>query len=198
MLTKDQIETNWDRFKNLLFTVDRPGILELVKYLENDTDMKTAPASTRYHGNYDGGLCEHCLNVYDNLVAITRALNEDFDASTLIIVALLHDLAKINFYEKYEKNVKVGNEWVKQSAFKVIDKKNRFIYASHEQTSLFIASMYIDLSIEEQVSILSHHGGVGDKSLHIDTVSEMFSEYRLPKYLHTADLIDAYKQQVNE
>ena len=198
MLTKDQIETNWNRFKNLLFTVDRPGILELVKYLENDTDMKTAPASTRYHGNYDGGLCEHCLNVYDNLVAITRALNEDFDASTLIIVALLHDLAKINFYEKYEKNVKVGNEWVKQSAFKVIDKKNRFIYSSHEQTSLFIASMYIDLSIEEQVSILSHHGGVGDKSLHIDTVSEMFSEYRLPKYLHSADLIDAYKQQVNE
>ena len=58
--------------------------------------------------------------------------------------------------------------------------------------------MYIDLSIEEQVSILSHHGGVGDKSLHIDTVSEMFSEYRLPKYLHSADLIDAYKQQVNE
>ena len=139
MLTKDQIETNWNRFKNLLFTVDRPGVLELVKYLENDTDMKTAPASTRYHGNYDGGLCEHCLNVYDNLVAITRALNEDFDASTLIIVALLHDLAKINFYEKYEKNVKVGNEWVKQSTFKVIDKKNRFIYASHEQPSLFIA-----------------------------------------------------------
>ena len=198
MLTSVQIENNWDRFKNLLFTVDRPGVLELVKYLENDTDMKTAPASTRYHGNYDGGLCEHCLNVYDNLVAITRALNEDFDASTLIIVALLHDLAKINFYEKYEKNVKVGNEWVKQSAFKVIDKKNRFIYSSHEQTSLFIASMYIDLSIEEQVSILSHHGGVGDKSLHIDTVSEMFSEYRLPKYLHSADLIDAYKQQVNE
>ena len=30
MLTKDQIETNWDRFKNLLFTVDRPGVLELV------------------------------------------------------------------------------------------------------------------------------------------------------------------------
>ena len=198
MLTKDQIENNWDRFKNLLSTVDRPGVLELVKYLENDTDMKIAPASTRYHGNYDGGLCEHCLNVYDNLVAITRALNEDFDNSTLIIVALLHDLAKINFYEKYEKNVKVGNEWIKQPVFKVIDKKNRFIYASHEQTSLFIASMYIDLSIEEQVSILSHHGGVGDKSLHIDTVSEMFSEYRLPKYLHSADLIDAYNQSVNE
>ena len=55
MLTKDQIENNWDRFKNLLSTVDRPGVLELVKYLENDTDMKIAPASTRYHGNYDGG-----------------------------------------------------------------------------------------------------------------------------------------------
>lgn len=198
MLTQNQIETNWDRFKNLLLQVNRDGVSDLVNYLEVDTDMKTAPASTRYHGNYAGGLCEHCLNVYDNLVAITKALNEEFDNSTLIIVALLHDLSKINFYEKYEKNVKVGNEWTKQSAYKVIDKNNRFIYASHEQTSVFIASMYIELSIEEQVSILSHHGGVGDKSLHIDTVSEMFSKYRLPKYLHTADLIDAYKQSVNE
>lgn len=198
MLTQNQIETNWDRFKNLLLQVNRDGVSDLVNYLDVDTDMKIAPASTRYHGNYAGGLCEHCLNVYDNLVAITKVLNEEFDNSTLIIVALLHDLSKINFYEKYEKNVKVGNEWTKQSAYKVMDKKNRFIYASHEQTSVFIASIYIDLSIEEQVSILSHHGGVGDRSLHIDTVSEMFSEYRLPKYLHTADLIDAYKQQVNE
>ena len=198
MLTQNQIETNWDRFKNLLLQVNRDGVSDLVNYLEVDTDMKIAPASTRYHGNYTGGLCEHCVNVYDNLVAITKVLNEEFDNSTLIVVALLHDLSKVNFYEKYEKNVKVGNEWTKQSAYKVMDKKNRFIYASHEQTSVFIASMYIDLSIEEQVSILSHHGGVGDRSLHIDTVSEMFSEYKLPKYLHAADLIDAYKQAVNE
>ena len=198
MLTQNQIETNWDRFKNLLLQVKRDGVSDLVNYLEHDTDMEIAPASTRYHGNYAGGLCEHCLNVYDNLVAITKGLNEEFDNSTLIVVALLHDLSKVNFYEKYEKNVKVGNEWTKQSAYKVLDKKNRIIYASHEQTSVFIASMYIELSIEEQVSILSHHGGVGDKSLHIDTVSEMFSEYRLPKYLHSADLIDAYNQAVNE
>ena len=56
MLTQNQIETNWDRFKNLLLQVNRDGVSDLVNYLEVDTDMKTAPASTRYHGNYAGGL----------------------------------------------------------------------------------------------------------------------------------------------
>lgn len=186
------ININWNRFKSLLASVDREGIKDLINYLET-TDMKTAPASTKYHGAYAGGLVVHCLKVYDNLVAITEAMHENFDKDSLILTALLHDLAKVNFYECYTKNVKVDGEWRAQLAYKVIDKENRFIYASHEQTSLFIASMYIELTIEEQVSILSHHGGVGDRSLHIDTVSEMFSTYKLPKYLHVADLLDAYE-----
>ena len=38
--------------------IKRDGIEELLKWLEN-SDFFTAPASTRFHGNYEGGLCEH-------------------------------------------------------------------------------------------------------------------------------------------
>ena len=36
-------------------------------YLQNETDFFTAPASTRFHGSYEGGLLEHSMKVYEIL-----------------------------------------------------------------------------------------------------------------------------------
>ena len=44
--------------------ITRPGADALLDYLTNKSDFFTAPASARYHGAYEGGLCEHSLNVY--------------------------------------------------------------------------------------------------------------------------------------
>ncbi len=49
--------------------IKRDGIEELLKWLEG-TDFFTAPASTRFHGNYEGGLCEHSLNVHRELTRL--------------------------------------------------------------------------------------------------------------------------------
>ena len=43
-----------------------------VKWLEA-SDFFYAPASTRFHGSYAGGLLEHSLNVYDELVRLFAA-----------------------------------------------------------------------------------------------------------------------------
>ena len=187
--------TNRERFIELLRSTKREGIEGLILYLDEKTDMFTAPASVRYHGNYAGGLCEHCLNVYDNLVKLKNAFNFNVPDDSIIIVALLHDLAKVNFYEEFERNVKVDGTWVQQKQYKVRDVHNRFVYGSHEQTSVFIATQFIPLSIEEQVSIISHHGGVDQHGLHIDTVSDIYNSYTLPIYLHMADSIDAFKHE---
>jgi len=48
--------------------ITRDGADALLNYLENKSDFFTAPASARYHGSYEGGLCEHSLNVYHCLV----------------------------------------------------------------------------------------------------------------------------------
>ena len=48
--------------------ITRPGADALLDYLENKSDFFTAPASARYHSAYEGGLCEHSLNVYHCLV----------------------------------------------------------------------------------------------------------------------------------
>lgn len=47
----------------LLKTVNRDGIDKLIEWLEK-TDFFTSPASTKYHGNFEGGLAEHTYLVY--------------------------------------------------------------------------------------------------------------------------------------
>lgn len=58
--------TNKERFVSLCNDIDREGMQELMEWLEK-SDFYSAPASTKFHGNYAGGLLEHSLNVYDEL-----------------------------------------------------------------------------------------------------------------------------------
>ena len=55
-----------ERYLELLRSTNREGIEELIKFLES-SDFFTAPASTKFHGDYEGGLLEHSLKVYDIL-----------------------------------------------------------------------------------------------------------------------------------
>ena len=89
-------------------TIQRDGIENLMEWLENETDFFKAPASTRYHGSYEGGLLEHSLNVYERLMwemekLIGRGWEEIYSPETIAIVALFHDLCKIDRYVLVEK-----------------------------------------------------------------------------------------------
>ncbi len=66
MLTDDDIVANKLLIIDLLKQTERKGIQEYIKYLEN-SDFFEAPASTKYHRNYPGGLAEHCLNLLEPL-----------------------------------------------------------------------------------------------------------------------------------
>ena len=55
-----------EKFIELLKSTNRPGIEDLISFLEK-TDFFTAPASTRFHGSFEGGLVEHSLKVYEIL-----------------------------------------------------------------------------------------------------------------------------------
>ena len=83
--------------------VTRPGSEKLLDWLDNKTDFFSAPASTRFHGACDGGLCMHSLNVY-------HALHDSFftegeSEESYAICALLHDLCKAYYYKQGTRNV---------------------------------------------------------------------------------------------
>ena len=96
-----------EEFLKILRTVDREGIEDLIKFMES-TDFFTAPASTRFHGNYAGGLVEHSMKVYEILVEKVKNSSKKIEVSddTLKIVALLHDICKANFYKIDYRNAK--------------------------------------------------------------------------------------------
>ena len=96
-----------EEFLNLLRSIKRDGIEELISFIES-TDFFTAPASTRFHGDHPGGLLEHSMKVYEILVEKVKNASIKLDVSedTLKIVALLHDICKVNFYKIDYRNAK--------------------------------------------------------------------------------------------
>ena len=56
-----------EEFIKLLKSTNREGMDKLIEFLETKTDFFKAPASTRFHGNYEGGLLEHSMKVYEIL-----------------------------------------------------------------------------------------------------------------------------------
>ena len=90
---------------------------KLLDWLDHKTDFFTAPASTRFHGACEGGLCMHSLNVY-------HALHDTFftegdSEETFAICALLHDLCKANYYKPGTRNVKneATGQWEKVPSY---------------------------------------------------------------------------------
>ena len=139
--------------------VTRPGSEKLLDWLDTKTDFFTAPASTRFHGAYDGGLCAHSLNVYR--VLRSSFFEPDTDTEeTYAIVALLHDLCKANFYKKGTRNVKNDEtgKWEKVPSYSVED---MFPYG-HGEKSVFLIERFMKLKVEEAVAIRWHMGGFDD------------------------------------
>ena len=101
--------TNKERFIELLRSTKREGIEKLIDFLEK-TDFFTAPASTRFHSSYEGGLLQHSRNVDDCLSGLgtTAGDVQEFQAAgmrldsipkeSIIIVALLRDVCRVNCY----------------------------------------------------------------------------------------------------
>lgn len=198
------IEENKKRFIELLSTVDRRGIEGLIEYLQT-TDFFEAPRSTKYHSNFKGGLCKHSLNVYDNLVKLNDMYELQLEPESMIVVALLHDLAKVDYYEQYIQNRKHYTEkgplfddhgmfyWEQVSQYRVKDSKERpNVYSEHGVCSFLIVNKWIHLTDDETAAIINHHMDM-DKSGYVRTdISEIYNRYPLAALLHIADTMATY------
>lgn len=175
-----------EEFIRLLYLTERKGIKRLIDWLE-ETDFFIAPASTKYHLSKKGGLLEHSLNVYDELVNEYTETYFESNISSLIIVALLHDICKTNYYSIGTKKVKKDNEWVDETFYKVDDQ----LPIGHGEKSVMILQRFIELTEEELVAIRWHMGGFEPKESY-GSLSQAFNKYPLALYLHIADLKATY------
>ena len=156
--------TNRERFLEIYNTkITREGADKLLDFLTN-SDFFTAPASTRYHGAYEGGLLEHSLNVYECLCDILarprmkEVYGLEYSEESIAIVALLHDLCKVNFYKVGSRNVKDENgRWQAVPYYTIEDT----LPYGHGEKSAYIVSAYLRLSREEAFAIRYHMGFSG-------------------------------------
>ena len=178
-----------EEFLKLLKSTQREGIDKLIEFIEK-TDFFKSPASTRYHGNFEGGLLEHSLKVYEILKEKVQnaSIKINTPEESLILIALLHDICKVNYYKVDYRNAKNEfGEWEKVPYYTVEDT----IPYGHGEKSVMMITEYIKLTSEEKYCIRWHMGFTEPKELY-GTLGEAFKKYPLALLVNEADLEATY------
>lgn len=173
--------------------ITREGASELLEYLENKSDFFTSPASTRFHGSYEGGLCDHSVNVYHCLAdymareRVQELYGLEYSNESIAIVSLLHDLCKAGCYHIEMRNKKDENgKWQSVPTYQFDDP----MPYGHGEKSVYIINGYLRLSREEAMAIRWHMGfsGIEDNNM----TGKALSKYPLAFALSTADMEASY------
>lgn len=175
--------------------IRREGASELLKYLCG-TDFFTAPASSRFHSNFEGGLCAHSINVYRRLKALVDMHKQAGDIAedavseeSVAICGLLHDLCKVDFYTVQMRNVKKNGEWQSVPFYGISDS----LPYGHGEKSVYIINGYMRLTRAEAMAINWHMGGFDNRVKAGDySISEAYYRYPLAMFLHIADMTATY------
>ena len=200
-------QENISKFESLLKKINRPGIDDLIDFCRK-TDFYIAPSSTRYHLCVEGGLLQHSLNVYNALKSFlvnnndgtfsfnvcgikTSTINEE----TLILISLLHDICKVNYFgaETRNRKNKDTGQWEQYKSY-VVDE--RFPYG-HGEKSVLILSSFISLMPNEQMAI-RWHMGFPDDFAGKNAYGCAVEKYPIVLALHTADMMASRLMESNE
>jgi len=172
--------------------IKREGADKLLEYLKS-TDFFTAPASTRFHSNHEGGLVKHTVKVYQRFVKIAEAeYGKDFidkNAESLAVIALLHDICKVNLYKTELRNQKIDGQWIQKPYYAHDDN----LPYGHGEKSVYMLGGFIRLTREEAMAINWHMGAFDDRCrASYNALGKAFKMYPLALLFHTADLLTSY------
>lgn len=180
MTAKERFLSEFDKY------IKRDGATDLRTWLLA-TDFFTAPASTKYHGCHESGLCEHSVYVFDQLVRLLRAYPDiKTNGETAAIISLLHDICKIDCYKVDYRNAKDEHGSWQQVPYYAWDEK--FPYGNHGAKSVFLISRFMRLNDIEAIAIQCHMGNDGGQFSMTDT----YRQYPLAWLLHVADEAATY------
>ena len=186
-------------FKTLLLETKRPGVPELIAWLES-TDFFVAPGSTHFHNAELGGLLQHSLQVYQNLQVLNRLFEGDYPEESLRIIALLHDICKANFYQLSKKSLPRRKadgdldldpygkkQWDEQLVYEVQDREP----LGHGEKSVMLIQRHLRLTDLEMYAIRWHMMSYDD--LHYSyagnvAITAASAKYPIIPLVHMADM----------
>lgn len=149
-----------------------------------------APASTKFHGAYEGGLFDHSLMVMNTLVDLSAKNGLKWQrAESPFIVGMFHDLCKIDQYRHPitakiydgDKECPVYDE----GAWKY--NPDTFV-KGHGNKSVILLSQHLTLTEEEVMCILYHMGAFTEKE-HWGEFTNAVNRFPNVLWTHHADMI---------
>lgn len=150
----------------------------------------TAPASTKYHGNYEGGLLGHSYMVTKYLLTLTRDNHLIWRKSrSPYIVGMFHDLCKIDQYRHPASGLITDGVSVLDS-FKWEYNPDTLL-KGHGDKSVMLLSQFYTLTNEEIMCIRYHMGAFTDKSEWND-YTRAVRNYPNVLWTHQADMLASH------
>lgn len=147
----------------------REKLLKFLDYLD-ELGFFAAPASTKWHNAFDGGLAQHSLNVAKVAIKLYSILKPDIPIQKVVFVGLFHDVGKVGLYNR-------------PTYVKTEEGYKKGCRINHASLSLYHLSKFFDLDEDEIHAILYHNGlydGLGDELKN--------NEKPLTLILHWADM----------
>lgn len=147
----------------------------------------TAPASTKYHGAYDGGLFDHSLNVFKNLMKLSSTLGLSWTNgmhNSVFIVGMLHDLCKCDSYEKQP-----------DGTYKY---RTDTLLTGHGEKSVMLLHG-LDLPVtEEDITCIRYHMGAFTEKEAWNSYTNAIHKYPNVLWTHTADMMAAHIDEIEK
>lgn len=178
------IEEAYIHTDELLWTYRRKGYSHLLEYLVKDTDFLTAPASTKFHGNFPGGLLTHSYNVTKRMSELSKLSgisNYETTDESIALTGIFHDLCKVNTYKRSMEDSNTTTLYNSSNPFGY-QHKEELVTGFHGPKSVFILQKYINLKNWEATAIMCHMGNFESKDS-----SKVFDTNHLAWILHAAD-----------
>jgi len=162
------------------------------------SDFYTAPASTRFHNCFEGGLVMHSLSVHDTMVELNVLTDAQIEPESVAICGLFHDICKANYYVKEKRNKKINGAWKEIEVWGVKDQ----LPMGHGEKSVYLIQKFMQLQDNEALAIRWHLGGF-DPGVHFNFPSgysqkQAFKEEKLVALLASADMTATYLLDVYE
>jgi hypothetical protein len=187
----EQIKERVDTFLHFMKTPDGTPLVTIgmVDWL-TEQGFFTAPASTKYHGAYKGGLFDHSLAVAQALVQLTEDCKRDWELSrSPYIVGMFHDLCKIDQYQVDNSQPYTVGEPIRW------EHNPNTLLKGHGEKSVMLLAQFYTLTEEEIACIRYHMGAFTDKSEWSDYTGAV---HRYPNVLwtHHADMLASHVKGV--
>ncbi len=179
---------------------DLIGIVESIEFKRNpekllefltEGDFFICPGSVNHHGNFQGGLYQHCKSVYKVLSHLNKLLDQKdrFSDETIFYTAFCHDLCKIGNYhiiKKWKKDE--HNQWQSYDGYQEVDE----FPCGHATKSIILAMPLVELTKEEMVAIRYHMGSFMETDYYSGRIYDDARRYsKLTTLLQSADIISS-------